>query len=124
MEAGRTEEEKKLQDKEIKSLERGKMLRQEESGGDGGEEEEEGGKNNEKAIDDSEEDNEERVLMESSAEIFFPALTKITVALGPNGGSITDADYHHETLDNLQIVSPFWVMLDTVGPDLHVINNS
>ncbi|KAF3543450.1 hypothetical protein DY000_02010464 [Brassica cretica] len=32
---------------------------------------------------------------------FFHALTKITVALGPNGGSITDADYHHETLDNL-----------------------
>ncbi|WZY89382.1 hypothetical protein YC2023_046117 [Brassica napus] len=66
--------------------------------------EEDGGKNNEKAIDDSEEDNEERVLMESSAESFFPALTKITVALGPNSGSITDADYHHETLDNLQIV--------------------
>ncbi|WZZ47597.1 hypothetical protein YC2023_043856 [Brassica napus] len=65
--------------------------------------------------------------MESSAESFFPALTKLTVALGPNGGSISDADYHHETLDNLQIASPFWVlwvMLDTVGPDLHVINNS
>ena len=25
------------------------------------------------------------------------------MALGPNGGSISDADYHHETLDNLQI---------------------
>ncbi|KAL0757628.1 hypothetical protein Bca101_095296 [Brassica carinata] len=44
--------------------------------------------------------------------IFFPALTKITVALGPNGGSITDADYHHETLDNLQIViTPIGEML-------------
>ncbi|KAL0711856.1 hypothetical protein Bca4012_018834 [Brassica carinata] len=35
------------------------------------------------------------------SQSFFPALTKITVALGPNSGSITDADYHHETLDNL-----------------------
>ncbi|KAG2310219.1 hypothetical protein Bca52824_021776 [Brassica carinata] len=89
-------------------------------------EEEEGGKNKEKAIDDSEEDNDERVLMECLAESFFPALTKITVALDPNSDSITDADYHHETLDNLQI-SPFWVlwvMFDTVGPDLHVTNNS
>lgn len=71
---------------------------------------------------------------------FFAALTRITMSLGPNSGSITDADYHYETLDNLQIAvcslllieslyliflhmrveSHFWVLWGI----FHVINNS
>ncbi|CAD5325653.1 unnamed protein product [Arabidopsis thaliana] len=80
---------------------------------------------------------------------FFPALTKIVGTLGPKSRSVEalsgclkagmsvarfdfswgDADYHQETLDNLKVAVRSTkklcaVMLDTVGPELQVINKS
>ncbi|KAH0864890.1 hypothetical protein HID58_082101 [Brassica napus] len=80
---------------------------------------------------------------------FFPALTKIVGTLGPKSRSVEtlsgclksgmsvarfdfswgDAEYHQETLDNLKIAVKSTkklcaVMLDTVGPELQVINKS
>ncbi|ESQ45194.1 hypothetical protein EUTSA_v10010288mg [Eutrema salsugineum] len=88
-------------------------------------------------------------ILEPSKSSFFPALTKIVGTLGPKSRSVEalsgclkagmsvarfdfswgDADYHQETLDNLKVAVKSTrklcaVMLDTVGPELQVINKS
>jgi len=88
-------------------------------------------------------------ILEPSKSSFFPALTKIVGTLGPKSRSVEalsgclkagmsvarfdfswgDADYHQETLDNLKVAVRSTkklcaVMLDTVGPELQVINKS
>ncbi|KAL0725870.1 hypothetical protein Bca4012_040469 [Brassica carinata] len=88
-------------------------------------------------------------ILEPSKSSFFPALTKIVGTLGPKSRSVEtlsgclksgmsvarfdfslgDAEYHQETLDNLKIAVKSTkklcaVMLDTVGPELQVINKS
>ncbi|KAK9093144.1 hypothetical protein Syun_028055 [Stephania yunnanensis] len=71
---------------------------------------------------------------------FFPAITKIVGTLGPKSRSVeviseclksgmSDAEYHQETLENLKIAITTTkklcaVMLDTVGPELQIVNNS
>ncbi|KAH8502126.1 hypothetical protein H0E87_016766 [Populus deltoides] len=86
-------------------------------------------------------------VLEPSKPSFFPAMTKIVGTLGPKSRSVEiisnclkagmsvarfdfswgDTDYHQETLDNLKIAVKSTkklcgVMLDTVGPELQVIN--
>ncbi|CAN8316686.1 unnamed protein product [Cochlearia groenlandica] len=88
-------------------------------------------------------------ILEPSKSSFFPALTKIVGTLGPKSRSVEvisgclkagmsvarfdfswcDAEYHQETLENLKIAVKSTkklcaVMLDTVGPELQVINKS
>jgi pyruvate kinase len=88
-------------------------------------------------------------ILEPSKSSFFPALTKIVGTLGPKSRSVEviagclkagmsvarfdfswcDADYHQETLENLKIAVKSTkklcaVMLDTVGPELQVINKT
>ncbi|KAG6765136.1 hypothetical protein POTOM_029154 [Populus tomentosa] len=86
-------------------------------------------------------------VLEPSKPSFFPAMSKIVGTLGPQSRSVEiisnclkagmsvarfdfswgDTDYHQETLDNLKIAVKSTkklcgVMLDTVGPELQVIN--
>nr|GMD86886.1 pyruvate kinase 1, cytosolic [Ipomoea batatas] len=88
-------------------------------------------------------------ILEPSKASFFPAMTKIVGTLGPKSRSIEvisgclnagmsvarfdfslgDADYHQETLENLRTAIKSTkklcaVMLDTVGPELQVVNKS
>ncbi|KAL2250715.1 UNVERIFIED_CONTAM: Pyruvate kinase 1, cytosolic [Sesamum indicum] len=88
-------------------------------------------------------------ILEPSKGSFFPAMTKIVGTLGPRSRSVEvisaclkagmsvarfdfswgDAEYHQETLENLKIAIKATkklcaVMLDTVGPELQVVNRS
>ncbi|GMQ08219.1 hypothetical protein CsSME_00052050 [Camellia sinensis var. sinensis] len=88
-------------------------------------------------------------ILEPSRSSFFPAMTKIVGTLGPRSRSVEaisaclqagmsvgrfdfswgDAEYHQETLENLRTAVKSTkklcaVMLDTVGPELHVIINA
>ncbi|EPS57680.1 pyruvate kinase, partial [Genlisea aurea] len=88
-------------------------------------------------------------ILEPSKASFFPAMTKIVGTLGPRSRSVEiisaclkagmsvarfdfswgDADYHQETLENLRVAVKSSrklcaIMLDTVGPELQVINRS
>ncbi|RAL44560.1 unnamed protein product [Cuscuta campestris] len=88
-------------------------------------------------------------ILEPSKSNFFPAMTKIVGTLGPRSRSVDvisgclnagmsvarfdfswgDADYHQETLENLRTAIKKTrklcaVMLDTVGPELQVVNKS
>ncbi|XP_068662756.1 pyruvate kinase 1, cytosolic-like [Aristolochia californica] len=88
-------------------------------------------------------------ILEPSKPNFFPAMTKIVGTLGPKSRSVEvissclkagmsvarfdfswgDTDYHQETLENLKVAVKSTkklcaVMLDTVGPELQVINKS
>ncbi|XP_077230083.1 pyruvate kinase 1, cytosolic-like [Tasmannia lanceolata] len=86
-------------------------------------------------------------ILEPSKTNFFPAMTKIVGTLGPKSRSVDvisgclkagmsvarfdfswgDTDYHQETLENLKTAVKSTkklcaVMLDTVGPELQVVN--
>jgi pyruvate kinase len=88
-------------------------------------------------------------ILEPSKPSFFPAMTKIVGTLGPKSRSVDvissclkagmsvarfdfswgDADFHQETLENLKMAIKSSqklcaVMLDTVGPELLVVNKS
>ncbi|KAG6690229.1 hypothetical protein I3842_10G004200 [Carya illinoinensis] len=88
-------------------------------------------------------------VLEPSKATFFPAMTKIVGTLGPKSRSVEvisgclkagmsvarfdfswgDAKYHQETLENLKAAVKTTkklcaVMLDTVGPELQVVNKS
>ncbi|KAG6501748.1 hypothetical protein ZIOFF_041631 [Zingiber officinale] len=88
-------------------------------------------------------------ILEPSKPTFFPAMTKIVGTLGSKSRSVEvisaclkagmsvacfdfsqgDTDYHQETLDNLKVAIRSTkklcaVMLDTVGPELQVVNKS
>ncbi|KAF9680191.1 hypothetical protein SADUNF_Sadunf06G0095600 [Salix dunnii] len=88
-------------------------------------------------------------ILESSKSSFFPAMTKIVGTLGPKSRSVDvisgclkagmsvarfdfswgDPKYHQETLENLKAAVKTTkklcaVMLDTVGPELQVVNKS
>ncbi|EPS64144.1 hypothetical protein M569_10635, partial [Genlisea aurea] len=88
-------------------------------------------------------------ILESAKPSFFPAMTKIVGTLGPNSRSVEvisgclsagmsvarfdfswgDAAYHQETLENLKLAMKAskklcGVMLDTVGPELLIVNKS
>lgn len=88
-------------------------------------------------------------ILEPSKPSFFPAMTKIVGTLGPRSRSVDvitdclkvgmsvarfdfswgDADFHQETLENLKMAIRSTkklcaVMLDTVGPELQVVNRS
>ncbi|KAJ4720663.1 Pyruvate kinase family protein [Melia azedarach] len=88
-------------------------------------------------------------VLEPSKPTFFPAMTKIVGTLGPRSRTVEvisdclkagmsvarfdfswgDAAYHEETLENLKIAirrtKKFCaVMLDTIGPELLVVNNN
>ncbi|EPS58993.1 pyruvate kinase, partial [Genlisea aurea] len=88
-------------------------------------------------------------ILEPSKASFFPAMTKIVGTLGPRSRSVEvisaclktgmsvarfdfswgDAEYHQETLENLRVAVKSSrklcaIMLDTVGPELQVINRS
>ncbi|EEC84527.1 hypothetical protein OsI_31247 [Oryza sativa Indica Group] len=79
-------------------------------------------------------------ILERSKLSFFPAMTKIVGTLGPKSHSVdtissclkagmSDAEYHQETLEILKLAikstKKLWaVMLDTVGPELQVVNKS
>ncbi|WKA01278.1 hypothetical protein VitviT2T_019565 [Vitis vinifera] len=88
-------------------------------------------------------------ILEPSKRSFFPAMTKIVGTLGPRSrsvgvisGCITagmcvarfdfswgDAEFHQETVENLKVAVKSTkklcaVMLDTVGPELQVLNRS
>ncbi|XP_072970944.1 pyruvate kinase 1, cytosolic [Typha angustifolia] len=88
-------------------------------------------------------------ILEPSKPNFFPAMTKIVGTLGPKSRSVQvisaclkagmsvarfdfswgDIDYHQETLENLKLAIKSTkklcaVMLDTVGPELQVVNKS
>nr|CBX24455.1 hypothetical_protein [Oryza glaberrima] len=88
-------------------------------------------------------------ILEPSKPSFFPAMTKIVGTLGPKSRSVDtissclkagmsvarfdfswgDAEYHQETLENLKVAIKSTkklcaVMLDTVGPELQVVNKS
>ncbi|CAL5356622.1 unnamed protein product [Camellia sinensis] len=86
-------------------------------------------------------------ILEPSRANFFPAMTKIVGTLGPRSRSVEvisgclkagmsvarfdfslgDPEYHQETLENLRAAVKTTnklcaVMLDTVGPELQVVN--
>ncbi|XVE61566.1 hypothetical protein DITRI_Ditri06bG0050800 [Diplodiscus trichospermus] len=86
-------------------------------------------------------------ILEPSKASFFPAMTKIVGTLGPKSRSVEvisgclragmsvarfdfswhDPEYHQETLENLKAAVKITkklcaVMLDTVGPELQVVN--
>ncbi|THU45719.1 hypothetical protein C4D60_Mb02t20960 [Musa balbisiana] len=88
-------------------------------------------------------------ILQPSKPSFFPAMTKIVGTLGPKSRSVDvisaclkagmsvarfdfswgDVDYHQETLENLKAAIKGTkklcaVMLDTVGPELQVMNKS
>ncbi|PKU79541.1 pyruvate kinase 1, cytosolic [Dendrobium catenatum] len=88
-------------------------------------------------------------ILEPSKSSFFPSMTKIVGTLGPKSRSVEvisaclkvgmsvarfdfswgDVDYHQETLENLKTAVKSTkklcaVMLDTVGPELQVVNKS
>uniref|UniRef100_A0A2P2J9P0 pyruvate kinase n=1 Tax=Rhizophora mucronata TaxID=61149 RepID=A0A2P2J9P0_RHIMU len=88
-------------------------------------------------------------LLEPSKPSFFPAMTKIVGTLGPKSRTVEiisdclkagmsvarfdfswgDVQYHQETLDNLRAAVKRTkklcaVMLDTVGPELQVVNKT
>ncbi|XVF76299.1 hypothetical protein PTKIN_Ptkin13bG0255300 [Pterospermum kingtungense] len=88
-------------------------------------------------------------ILEPSKASFFPAMTKIVGTLGPKSRSVEvisgclkagmsvarldfswhDPDYHQQTLENLKAAVKATkklcaVMLDTVGPELQVVNKS
>ncbi|WOL02261.1 pyruvate kinase 1, cytosolic [Canna indica] len=88
-------------------------------------------------------------ILEPSKPSFFPAMTKIVGTLGPKSRSVEvisaclkagmsvarfdfswgDVDYHQQTLENLKAAIKSTkklcaVMLDTVGPELQVVNKS
>ncbi|XP_062166380.1 pyruvate kinase 1, cytosolic isoform X1 [Alnus glutinosa] len=88
-------------------------------------------------------------ILEPSKANFFPAMTKIVGTLGPKSRSVEvisgclkagmsvarfdfswgDPEYHQETLENLKAAVKSTkklcaVMLDTVGPELQVVNKS
>ncbi|XP_059462613.1 pyruvate kinase 1, cytosolic isoform X2 [Corylus avellana] len=88
-------------------------------------------------------------ILEPSKATFFPAMTKIVGTLGPKSRSVEvisgclkagmsvarfdfslgDPEYHQETLENLKAAVKSTkklcaVMLDTVGPELQVVNKS
>ncbi|KAJ0089206.1 hypothetical protein Patl1_32332 [Pistacia atlantica] len=88
-------------------------------------------------------------ILEPSKASFFPAMTKIVGTLGPKSRSVDvisgclkagmsvarfdfswgNPEYHQETLENLKAAVKITkklcaVMLDTVGPELQVINKS
>ncbi|KAJ9553743.1 hypothetical protein OSB04_017788 [Centaurea solstitialis] len=88
-------------------------------------------------------------ILEPSKPSFFPAMTKIVGTLGPRSRSVEtisscliagmsvarfdfswgDTEYHQETLDNLKLAIKSTkklcaVMLDTVGPELQVVNKT
>ncbi|XP_010278268.1 PREDICTED: pyruvate kinase 1, cytosolic [Nelumbo nucifera] len=88
-------------------------------------------------------------ILEPSKPTFFPAMTKIVGTLGPKSRSVEiisgclkagmsvarfdfswgDTEYHQETLENLKMAVKSTkklcaVMLDTVGPELQVVNKS
>ncbi|KAF2289799.1 hypothetical protein GH714_038679 [Hevea brasiliensis] len=88
-------------------------------------------------------------ILEPSKASFFPAMTKIVGTLGPKSRSVEvisgclkagmsvarfdfswgDSEYHQETLENLKAAVKNTkklcaVMLDTVGPELQVVNKS
>ncbi|XP_073289426.1 pyruvate kinase 1, cytosolic-like [Primulina huaijiensis] len=88
-------------------------------------------------------------ILEPSKASFFPAMTKIVGTLGPRSRSVEvisaclkvgmsvaridfswgDAEFHQETLENLKSAIKSTkklcaVMLDTVGPELQVVNRS
>ncbi|KAB5552318.1 hypothetical protein DKX38_009629 [Salix brachista] len=88
-------------------------------------------------------------ILESSKSSFFPAMTKIVGTLGPKSRSVEvisgclkagmsvarfdfswgNPKYHQETLENLKAAVKTTkklcaVMLDTVGPELQVVNKS
>ncbi|OAY79876.1 Pyruvate kinase 1, cytosolic [Ananas comosus] len=88
-------------------------------------------------------------ILEPSKPSFFPAMTKIVGTLGPKSRSVEvissclkagmsvarfdfswgNIDYHQETLENLKLAIKTTkklcaVMLDTVGPELQVVNKS
>ncbi|MQL76942.1 hypothetical protein Taro_009335 [Colocasia esculenta] len=88
-------------------------------------------------------------ILEPSKPTFFPAMTKIVGTLGPKSRTVEvissclkagmsvarfdfswgDMDYHQETLENLKVAIKATkklcaVMLDTVGPELQVVNKS
>ncbi|KAF8396476.1 hypothetical protein HHK36_018099 [Tetracentron sinense] len=88
-------------------------------------------------------------ILEPSKPNFFPAMSKIVGTLGPKSRSVEiisgclkagmsvarfdfswgDTDYHQETLENLKKAVKSTkklcaVMLDTVGPELQVVNKS
>nr|CBX25311.1 hypothetical_protein [Oryza brachyantha] len=92
---------------------------------------------------------EEPIRMASILEpskSFFPAMTKIVGTLGPKSRAVDtisaclkagmarfdfswgDAEYHQETLENLKLAikstKKLCAMLDTVGPELQVVNKS
>lgn len=88
-------------------------------------------------------------ILEPSKSSFFPAMTKIVGTLGPNSRSLEiisaclnagmsvawfdfswgDAEFHQETLETLKMAIKDTkklcaVMLDTVGPELQVVNKT
>lgn len=88
-------------------------------------------------------------ILEPSKPTFFPAMTRIVGTLGPKSRSVEtisgclkagmsvarfdfswgDAQFHQETLGNLKVAMKSTnklcaVMLDTVGPELQVVNKS
>ncbi|KAL3838229.1 hypothetical protein ACJIZ3_022820 [Penstemon smallii] len=88
-------------------------------------------------------------ILEPSKPSYFPAMTKIVGTLGAHSRSVEvisgclkagmsvarfdfswgDAEYHQETLENLQVAVKATkklcaVMLDTVGPELLIVNKS
>ncbi|VVA26875.1 PREDICTED: pyruvate [Prunus dulcis] len=88
-------------------------------------------------------------ILESSKSTFFPAMSRIVGTLGINSQSVEtisaclkagmsvarfdfswgDAEFHQKTLENLKIAIKSTkklcaVMLDTVGPELQVVNKS
>ncbi|KAM2264055.1 pyruvate kinase 1, cytosolic-like [Malus sylvestris] len=88
-------------------------------------------------------------ILEPSKPTFFPAMTRIVGTLGPKSRSVEaisgclkagmsvarfdfswgDAQFHQETLGNLKVAMKSTkklcaVMLDTVGPELQVVNRS
>ncbi|OWM70273.1 hypothetical protein CDL15_Pgr026123 [Punica granatum] len=88
-------------------------------------------------------------ILEPSKPTFFPAMTKIVGTLGSKSQSVNvicsclnagmsvarfdfswgDADFHQETLENLKMAVKSTkklcaVMLDTVGPELQVVNKT
>lgn len=88
-------------------------------------------------------------ILEPSKSSFFPAMTKIVGTLGPKSQSVEvicgclkagmsvarfdfswgDPEYHQGTLENLKAAVKSTkklcaVMLDTVGPELQVVNKS
>ncbi|GMY23160.1 pyruvate kinase 1, cytosolic-like isoform X2 [Fagus crenata] len=88
-------------------------------------------------------------ILEPSKPTFFPAMTKIVGTLGPKSRSVEiisdclnagmsvarfdfswgDTEYHQETLENMKAAVKSTkklcsVMLDTLGPELHVVNKA